>query len=130
MAISDNISELSQVIGELRSFAAQQVSTNAHMLDELKKIADRMASFGEVGAGLVEYRKTLHERFGRIHEQIGNIDERADKQDVKIDRLEEVVSMWKGQLRTLIYVFGIGGTIVSSLLSTYGGLLIKAIAVH
>jgi hypothetical protein len=65
-----DLNELSSIIGELRNFAAVQSSTNNHMLEELKKISERMSSFGEIGATFVEYRKTLHERFGKIHEQI------------------------------------------------------------
>lgn len=125
-----DIHDLSGVVGELRSFAQQQSVTNAHMLEELRKIADRMTSFSEVGAGLNEYRKTLHERFGRIHEQMNAIDERCDKIEAKLDVLEDIVAIWKGQLKTLIIVIGVVGTVVSSLLSTYGGAVLKAIATH
>lgn len=120
--------DLAQVIGELRSFASQQTVTNAHMLEELKKISERMTSFSEVGAGLAEYRKTLHERFGRIHEMIGDIDHRIEKVENKIDGMEDIIAMWRGQMKTLIIVIGVAGTIISSLLSTYGGLLLKALA--
>lgn len=128
MPISGELSDLAQVIGELRNFAAQQITTNQHMLEELKKIGERMMGFSEVGAGLVEYRKTLHERFGRIHEQIGDIDERCDRLEAKTDKIEDTISSWKGQIRTLIMVIGVAGTAVSALISAYGGILIRALA--
>src|ERR1044072_1218948 len=122
------LSDLSQVIGELRNFAAQQAVTNTHMLEELKKISDRMASFGEVGATFVEYRKTLHERFGKIHEQMLAIDERCDKLELLTHGLDRTVPSWKGQLRTVT----VGGTLVASLLASllasYGGALLKLLA--
>src|ERR1044072_9963050 len=90
------LSELSQVIGELRNFAAQQAVTNTHMLEELKKISERMASFGEVGATFVEYRKTLHERFGKIHDQMNQINERCDKIELLTHGLDRTVTSWKG----------------------------------
>ena len=124
------LSELSQVIGELRNFAAQQAVTNTHMLEELKKISDRMANFGEVGATFVEYRKTLHERFGKIHEQIGDLDCTIEKMQVKIDAMEEVIANFRGQAKVLIWLFGVGGTVISSLLSTYGGLVLRVVASH
>lgn len=125
-----DLSELSTVIGELRNFAAQQSVTNTHMLDELKKIADRLTVFGEVGATFAEYRKTQHERWNHVHQQMGDIDERIDKVELKIDTMDDIINQWKGQMKTLVLAFGIGGTIISSLLSTYGGLLIKTLASH
>lgn len=124
-----DISELSQVIGELRNFAAQQTATNSHMLEELKKIGERMVAFSEVGAGLQEYRKTLHERFGRIHEMFGDLDERCDKIEAKQEVMEDIIAGWKGQIKTLVMVVGIAGTAVSALISAYGGIIIRALVV-
>ena len=124
------LSELSSVIGELRNFAAQQSMTNVHMLEELKKIGERLANFGEIGATFVEYRKTLHERFNKIHADILDIDERLDKLEHNHQNLDRVVTSWKAQLRSLITVCWIAGTIVSSLLSVYGGVVIKALGQH
>lgn len=124
------ISDFSQVIGELRNFAATQLATNAHMLEELKKISERMSGFGEVSAGLVEYRKTLHERFGRIHEQMALVDERCDKLETKTDHLEDQVAQWKGQFRTLAWAIGVAGTAISALISAYGGVFLRTLLTH
>src|ERR1044072_8525651 len=122
------LSDLSQVIGELRNFAAQQAVTNTHMLEELKKISERMTDFGEVGATFVEYRKTLHERFNKIHEQMMSIDERIDKVEVLTQTLDRTVTSWKGQLKSFGTIAWLAGTLVSSLFATYGGALLKVIA--
>jgi hypothetical protein len=125
---SSDISELSQVIGELRNFAAQQTATNSHMLEELKKIGERMTSFSEVGAGLAEYRKTLHERFGRIHEMMGEIDERCDKLEIAQAATDKILAGYQAQLKVVIGIAWVSGTIISSLLSNFGGSLIKVLA--
>lgn len=124
------INELSQVIGELRSFVAQQVVTNTHILDELKKIGDRMSGFGEVGAGLVEYRKTLHERFGRIHEMFGDVDNRLDKLESKVERLDATMTTFKAQAKIATIIVGVIATVLSSAISTYGGVLLRAVITH
>ena len=126
----NQLNELSSVIGELRNFAAGQSVTNQHILDELKKISDRMSSFGEVSATFQEYRNVLHERFGKIHSIITELDERMDRVEAKLETTSEVIATWKGQIKTLIWMVGIGGTIISSLLSTYGAVVLKALAVH
>src|SRR3569833_1321732 len=129
MAVSD-ISDLSQIIGELRNFAAQQISTNTHMLEELKKISERMSTFGEVGATFIEYRKTLHERFNKIHGQFGEMDERIDKLETKQEHTHTTLTAWKAQLKTQLTVLWITGTVVSALVSVYGGFVLKTLAAH
>src|SRR5689334_4137048 len=91
--------DLGQIIGELRSFAAQQVSTNSHMLEELKKIGDRLGTFGEMGATFTEYRKTNHERWNRVHEQMGEIDERMDKVEAKVETMNNILIAWQSQMK-------------------------------
>lgn len=120
--------DLSSVIGELRNFAAQQAVTNTHMLEELKKIGERMSTFGEVGAGLVEYRKTLHERFNRIHEMFGDVDERLDKLEHKVEQMTNTVTAWKAQMKTIIVVVGAIATVLSSIISSYGGQVLRSLA--
>jgi len=126
----DGLNELSQIIGELRSFAAQQVATNSHMLEELKKIGDRMSGFGEIGAGLVEYRKTLHERFNRIHGMFGDIDERLDKLEAKFERMDATIIAFKAQAKFATIAVGAIATLLSSAISTYGGVVLRAVITH
>lgn len=126
MALTE-FNDLSSVIGELRNFAAQQVVTNSHMLDELKKIGERMGSFGELGATFQTYRGTLHERFNRIHEMFGDIDERLDRLEAKVERMDDTVVAWKAQMKTVLFVSGIIVTVLSSAISTYGGAILHAV---
>lgn len=121
------LNELSTVIGELRNFAAQQSVTNTHMLEELKKISDRMTGFGEVGATFVEYRKTLHERFGKIHEQIASIDEDIEKLDARISTMEKLTVSWANNWKILVGGLTIGATVLSSLMTTYGASILRAL---
>jgi chaperonin cofactor prefoldin len=121
------LNELSTVIGELRNFAAQQTVTNTHMLEELKKISDRMAGFGEVGATFVEYRKTLHERFGKIHEQIASIDEDVEKLDSRMNSLEKLTASWSNNWKLLVGGLTLGATVLSSLMTTYGASILRAL---
>lgn len=121
------LNELSTVIGELRNFAAQQSVTNTHMLEELKKISDRMAGFGEVGATFVEYRKTLHERFGKIHEQIASIDEDIERLDARLSATEKLAATWSNNWKILVGGLTLGATVFSSLLSTYGASILRAL---
>src|ERR1044072_92695 len=121
------LSDLSQVIGELRNFPAQQAVTNTHMLEELKKISDRMSGFGEVGATFVEYRKTLHERFGKIHEQIASIDEDIEQLNARTSAMEKLTITWSNNWKILVGGLTLGAPGVSSLLSTYGASILRAL---
>ena len=121
------LNELSTVIGELRNFAQQQITTNAHMLEELKKISERMTSFGEVGATFVEYRKTLHERFGKIHEQIGSMDQIGEKLQERVSALEVTVATWKGNWKLGVAIIYVISTFSSAIIANYGTAIIKAI---
>ena len=121
------INELSSIIGELRNFAAQQIVTNTHMLEELKKIGDRMGAFSEVGATFVEYRKTLHERFGKIHEQLADIDEDVERVTARVNELELLTSGWKANWKIVLAGFTALATVLSAAISTYGLSLLKAI---
>jgi chaperonin cofactor prefoldin len=127
MSSEATINELSSVIGELRNFAAQQAVTNTHMLEELKKISDRMSGFGEVGATFVEYRKTLHERFGKIHEQIASIDEDIEQLNARTSAMEKLTITWSNNWKILVGGLTLGATVVSSLLSTYGASILRAL---
>ena len=119
------LNELSSVIGELRNFAAQQSVTNTHMLEELKKISERMATFGEVGATFFEYRKTLHERFAKIHEQITEIDDDAEQVERRLASIELVVNSLKANWKMAVSVLYVVMTITSAIISTYGSTIIK-----
>jgi hypothetical protein len=130
MVETREISELSSVIGELRNFAAQQTVTNSHMLEELKKIGEKISGLGEMGATFVEYRRTNHERWGRVHENLGELDERLDRLEVDMKRTNDTIIAWKAQLRSLIWVGWITCTLISSLLSIYGGWIIRSLAAH
>lgn len=124
---TSDLNELSSVIGELRNFAAQQVVTNTHMLEELKKIGDRMSSFGEIGATFSEYRKTLHERFGKIHEQIASIDEDVEKLQERVHELEKVASGWQANWKMLVAGLTTVATIISAILSNYGTSVLRSL---
>jgi len=121
------LNELSSVIGELRNFAAQQSVTNTHMLEELKKISERMASFGEVGATFLEYRKTLHERFGKIHEQIAEINEDAEHVNQRLTNMEMFVAGWKSNWKLAASALYIAVTLTSAIISSYGSAIVKTI---
>lgn len=126
-ASAGDISELSQVIGELRSFAAQQVSTNSHMLEELKKISERMGTFGEMGATFAEYRKTLHERFNKIHDTFGELDERLDKVEAKVETMNNILVAWQSQMKMVVGVACMACTVLSTLITSFGGSVLKAL---
>src|ERR1044072_8940965 len=119
------LSDLSQVIGELRNFSAQQAVTNTHMLEELKKISERMSNFGEVGATFIEYRKTLHERFGKIHEQIASIDEDVEKLDQRVHAVEKMAATWANNWKVLVGGVALATTVLSSVLTTYGASILR-----
>lgn len=126
------INDLSSVIGELRNFAAQQAVTNTHMLEELKKISERMSGFSEVGATFIEYRKTLHERFGKIHEQIAAIDLDVDKlRDVEMNRIndrivviESTITTWKSNWKVMVTMATFASTAISAIITHYGSLIL------
>ena len=124
---SSDLNELSSVIGELRNFAAQQVVTNTHMLEELKKIGDRMSSFGEIGATFSEYRKTLQERIGKINEQDTSIDEDIEKLQTRMNELERVASGWQANWKLLVAGLTTIATIMSSILSNYGSTVLRSL---
>lgn len=124
-----SLNAMSSVIGELRNFAAQQNLTNTHMLEELKKISERMSSFGEVGATFVEYRKTLHERFGKIHEQIGSIDMESERLQDRITGMEMQIATWRSNWKLLVSMLLIISTLASALITNYGSAIIKSVLV-
>lgn len=118
---------IASVIGELRTFAAQQSTTNLHMLEELKKISDRMAAFAEVGATFVEYRKTLHERFGQIHLQISDIDIEAEQLQSRVVKVEMQIAMWRSNWKLLVSAFMVVSTLLSAIVSNYGTAILRAV---
>lgn len=124
------LNELSSVIGELRSFAQQQVATNAHIIDELKKINERMATFSEIGATFAEYRKTLHERFAKIHEQIGGIDLLTDKLQDRQNAVEMQMATWKSNWKMVLAIVYVISSFTSALIVQYGSAIIKAVTTH
>jgi hypothetical protein len=126
----NELSELSAIIGELRNFAAQQTATNAHMLDQLKGISDRINNIGETGVVLAEYRNTLHERFAKIHEQIGTIDLQVEKHAVSLQAMQTVQATWQSNIKIIIGIAWIVGTIASTVLTTYGHAMLRALADH
>lgn len=121
------INELSSVIGELRNFAAAQIVTNTHIVEELKKISERMTTFGEVGATFLEYRKTLHERFGKIHEQITEIDEEAEQVSKRLAAIEILVASWKANWKLAASILYVVMTLTSAVISAYGTSIVKTI---
>lgn len=122
-----DLNEVSSVIGELRNFAAQQSSTNLHMLEELKKISERMSGFGEVGATFVEYRKTLHERFGQIHEQIGSIDMELERLQARTVIIELQVATWRSNWKLLVTMLLILSTLLSTVITEYGTAILRVV---
>lgn len=122
-----DLNEVSSVIGELRNFAAQQSSTNLHMLEELKKISERMSGFGEVGATFVEYRKTLHERFGQIHEQIGSIDMELERLQARTVIIELQVATWRSNWKLLVTMLMILSTLLSTVITEYGAAILRVV---
>jgi hypothetical protein len=119
--------ELAIVLTDLRRATAEQNESNLHMLDELKKISDRMTGIGDFGSTFIEYRKTLHERFGKIHEQIGEMDEDIEKHDMRLDHLELDINTFKANWKLGIFVFALVVTIGSSILSSYGAAILRVI---
>jgi heterodisulfide reductase subunit C len=128
--LASDINELSQFIGELRNFATQQGVTNGHILEELKKISERMSSFGEIGATFVEYRKTLHERFGKIHDIFAEHDERLDKIEAKNETMNSILVAWQSQLKMVVAVACGVCTVLSTLMTSYGGSILRALMTH
>lgn len=122
-----DLNELSSVIGELRNFAAVQSSTNNHMLEELKKISERMSSFGEVGATFIEYRKTLHERFGKIHEQINDVDLVSERLTARIIIVELQIATWRANWKLMMSMLLILSTLFSAIIENYGTTILKAV---
>lgn len=126
-ARTPNLSELSGVIGELRNFAAAQINTNEHMLEELKKISDRLSGLGELGATFTAYRGTLHERFGKIHDQMANLDETDEKVIARLDRVEQLVSNWQSNWKLLVIILTPTITLLSAIISAYGTSIVRAL---
>ena len=124
---NESLSELSGVIGELRNFAAQQINTNEHMLEELKKISDRMSGFGELGATFAAYRGTLHERFGKIHEQLADLDETDEKVILRLEHVERLVSNWQSNWKLMVVILTPTITLISAIVSSYGSAIIRAV---
>lgn len=124
------LNELSSVIGELRSFAQQQVANNTHIIDELKKINERMATFSEIGATFIEYRKTLHERFAKIHEQIGGIDLLTDKLQDRQNATDLTIATWKSNWKLVLGIVYVISSLTSALIVQYGSAFVKVITAH
>lgn len=122
-----DLNEVSSVIGELRNFAAQQSTTNLHMLEELKKISERMSGFGEVGATFVEYRRTLHERFGKIHEQINDIDLDTERLQARLVIVELQVATWRSNWKLLVTMLLILSTLLSTVITEYGAAILRVV---
>lgn len=128
MPIHDNGDTLiTSVIGELRNFTAQQQTTNIHLLEELKKISERIANFGEIGATFFEYRKTLHERFNQIHVQISDIDTDAEQLQGRVVKVELQIAMWKSNWKLLVSMLVIISTLCSTIVSNYGVAILRAV---
>ena len=127
MPIDSSINELSSVIGELRHFAAQQNVINTQILEEIRKISDRMASFSEASATFIEYRKTLHERFGKIHDQINNIDETHEQLEARLRALEQFHIGFKANWKLVAGMFYIVTTTTGAIVSLYGSGIMHSI---
>lgn len=125
--VADELNDLSQMIGELRNFAAAQVATNEHIVRELKTINDKMGSMGELSATFTTYRGTLHERFNKIHEQFGEVDETVERHETRLRAVEDFVTTSKQNIKMIIAITWISSTLISSLLSQFGGNLLKAL---
>jgi hypothetical protein len=120
MPNESSINELSSVIGELRHSAAQQYAINSQVLDELRKISDRMAIFSEASATFVEYRKTLHERFGKIHEQIADIDLWHEQFETRIRIIEQFHIGFKANWKLGIGMLYFMTSVTAAIVSAYG----------
>jgi hypothetical protein len=117
--MNSDLNELSSIIGELRNFAAQQSTTNNHMLEELRKISDRVSGVSEVGIILTEYRRTLHERFAKIHEQIGSIDLDVDRVQTRMAAMEMQNATWRSNWKLLTTMLLILSTLCAYILIEY-----------
>jgi hypothetical protein len=126
--IPPEISELSSVIGELRGFASQQAIINNSMLEELKKISERMSGIGEMSAVFQEYRKTMHERFGKVHEHNSDLDHRVEKLIDQVAVNTTQLATWRSNLKLWMAIGYVAVTVSSSLLATYGEALVRAMA--
>ncbi len=132
--MSAELHDLSIAIGELRSFAQQQLANNAHVTSEIAKIIERLSVVNGNNAAFLEYRKTLHGRFGNLHTQMGDIDEfaesimaRAKDIELRIKELELAGATWRGQWKMLLAVLYIVSTVSSTLLVNYGANILRAI---
>jgi hypothetical protein len=123
---SQEMSEMSVVIGELRSFATQQVLTNTHVVEQLKNISDRLSSIGETGVILAEYRNTLHERFGKIHETLGDLEAKSDQHTSAIHQLQITQTTWQSNIKLIIAICWVIGTIASAIITNFGGTMLRA----
>jgi hypothetical protein len=115
------------IIGELRNFAAQQTATNQHVIDQLKSISDRINNIGETGVVLAEYRNTLHERFAKIHEQMGHIDQEVEKHTISLHAVQTVQAAWQSNIKIIVAIAWVGGTIVRAILTSYGHAILRAL---
>lgn len=127
MVGESSLNELSSIIGELRNFAHQQSTTNNHMLEELRKISDRVSGVSEVGITLSEYRKTLHDRFGRIHEQMNDIDLQIERVQTRMTLIELQNATWRSNWKVLMSMLLILSTLFSTIISNYGVAILRAI---
>ena len=121
------LNELSAAIGELRNSASAQITTNQNMLDELRKINERLSSIAQLDATFQTYRGTLHERFNKIHDQIVDLDAHDEKMEDRMRRCEQAIGNWKSNLGMLYYVFIPAMTVASSFLSAYAREILRAL---
>jgi hypothetical protein len=128
MAYDSSLNEISTVIGELRSFSAQQIVTNAHILEEIKKISDRVIQYVEINATFIEYRKTLHARFEKMHEQTAEFDAAVEKLDLRVDEIHDDIIAFKTQVKIFFAALAMVATVGNSLFSTFAGAALKLLA--
>lgn len=124
---NNELSEISSVIGELRNFAAQQVATNQHVLEQLKAISEKISNMGETGVVLAEYRNTLHERFGKIHAQLGSLDLAVERNTEGLHKVQTIQTTWSANIKLVLGVGWLIGTVMSALLSNFGSAILRAI---
>jgi hypothetical protein len=121
-------------IGELKNFAAQQISTNDRllvandrMIDELRRLSDVVSDSSKLSATFMEYRNVLHERFDKIHHFETEIDERVEKLDLRTDVIERTMLEWRTMLRTASIATFTVSAIVGALLAQVVPLILKIV---
>lgn len=97
------------------------------MLEELKKISERMSGIGEMSAVFSEYRKTQHERFNQIHEQTGDMVEKLEKLDIQVQDIRITMATWRSNLKLWCGIGYVLMTLSSAILATYAQAFLKAL---